>query len=508
MNEDNSIQHKKKYPLIKLKSHINDRQINYVRVRKEETKQLKKQLDEYKEVEKQLEKERQEDLLKRYLKNFYQNPFHYFEYLIDKHFKEQAKLDDNQKLKEQIIANLNSNWDRLSGDLHKFTNKAEDNFKQLEMNRENQLRNMGITKKTTNELREREVNFMQFMLGQNGQNKVNNDDSKGKNFIHSRQEINQLGDAPDAYQLEIMKGALQCLKGNNIKAPTNKFLACEDLGEEYVDNTPILNLGSIDRLLDQKSGNYLRYNENNKIYPRFNKQNLNNDIIAEPPQEPTKVNELLEQLKIELKDKLEKQAYIENAKVALSNMNIRNDNVERIIKDYDEQEKGYDYGLDVDEFEKEMDYDYNRIQQNIKKFLKGTGPKKVKNIKIITTTKLYKQSSNTKPKAKSKPKQIKQKEWTDNWNSNIENEKAKSEALIERAKNRSVNRKKVSFRPQTAIISDNRNQTNHVVSSSTRFVDINKIDDDERFDQIEKKTIKSKKEDERKVVNKFKHTKY
>ena len=35
-----------------------------------------------------------------------------------------------------------------------------------------------------------------------------------------------------------------------------------------------------------------------------------------------------------------------------------------------------------------------------------------------------------------------------------------------------------------------------------------KIDDDERFDQIEKKTIKSKKEDERKVVNKFKQTKY
>jgi hypothetical protein len=188
-------------------------------------------------------------------------------------------------------------------------------------------------------------------------------------------------------------------------------------------------------------------------------------------------------------------------------MNIRNDNVERIIKDYDQQKKGYDYNLDVDEFEKEMDYNYNRIQQNIKRFLKGTGPKKVKNTQIITTTKLYKQSSNTKQKAKSKPKQIKQKEWTDHWNSNIENEKAKSEALIERAKNRSVNRKKVSFRPQTAIISDNRNQTNHVVSS-TRFVDINKIDDDERFDQIEKKTIKSKKEDERKVVNKFKQTKY
>ena len=48
MNEDNSIQRKKKYPLIKLQSHINDRQINYVRIRKEETKQVQKQLDEYK----------------------------------------------------------------------------------------------------------------------------------------------------------------------------------------------------------------------------------------------------------------------------------------------------------------------------------------------------------------------------------------------------------------------------------------------------------------------------
>ena len=504
MNEDNSIQRKKKYPLIKLQSHINDRQINYVRIRKEETKQVQKQLDEYKEVEKQLEKERQEDLLKRYLKNFYQNPFHYFEYLIDKHFKEQAKLDHNEELKNKIIADLMGNWDKLSKDLNKFKNRAEDNLKQLEMNRENQLRNMGITENTTKELVESVVNFREFMTGQN---KVNND-SKEKSLIHSRKEINQLGDDPNAYQFEMIKGALQCLKGDNIKAPTNKFLACEDLGKDYVDNTPMLNSVNIDRLLDQKSEKHLGYNQNQEIYPQFKKQNLNNDNLIEPPQEPTKANELLEQLKLELKEQLEKQAYIENAKAALSNMNIRNDSIERILKDYDQQEKGYDYGLDVDEFEKEMDYDYDMIQQNIKRFLKGTGPQKVTNTKIIRTTKLYKQSSNNKPKAKSKPKQTKQKEWTDNWNSNIENEKAKSEALIERAKKRSANRTKVSFRPQTANLNDNKSQTNHIVTNSIRFVDINKIDDDEQFEQIGRKTIKLKKEDGRKVVNKFKQTKY
>ena len=528
MNEDNYIEGKKKYPLIKLKSHINDRQIGYVRIRKEETKQVKKQLAEYKEVEKQLEKEKQEDLLKRYLKNFYQNPFHYFEYLIDKHFKEQAKLDDNKKLKGKIIEDLNYNWQKLFGDLNKFTNKAEENLKQLEMNRENQLRNMGITNNNNkiNEVERGPVNFMHFMLGQP---KVNDDSKENRFIVHSRQEINQLGDDPNeyqlemikeasqclkgdnikapTYQLEMIKGALQCLKGDNIKAPTNKFLACEDLDKDYIDNTPMLNSVNIDRLSELKSGNHLGYNQNKKTYLQLNKQIINNDIVREAPQEPTKTNELLDRLKLELKEQLEKQAYIENAKVSLSTMSIRNDGVERLVKDYDQQNKGYSYGLDVDEFEKEMDNDYNTIQQNIKRFLKGTNPKKVNNTKIVTTTKLYKQSSNTKQKAKSRPKQTQQKEWTNNWNSNIENEKAKSEALIERAKNRSVNRRKVSFRPQTAILSDNKGLPSHIINN-TIFVDINKIDDDERFEQIEEKTVKLKKDGERKVVNKFKQSKY
>jgi hypothetical protein len=314
----------------------------------------------------------------------------------------------------------------------------------------------------------------------------------------------------------IIKQAIECLKGNTICAPTKKYLSVNDLNEDYKHKIEMLDSKHIDDLKYEATAfkNQIPNDDDIKSYNQYTINcNIHKDkyfYLKRPNKDVNKqqmniVNDIID-LKHINKEKLEKEFHEEAIKTAITKMNIHHS--ELPIQNYDEEEyKNEQLGLHYNDYDNDMKDDYNILRNKLKLFLKednlhNLDMTKRKNnnnknssnstSKVVKKKKVLARKESAKNK---KPKLVVHKEWVDNWNSKIKDEKLKHERMVENVKKRKEEERKRKEQQKESKtyytnISNTNNNTNkshmNIHTKKNDIVDINAIiDEHDEFAQFD-----------------------
>ena len=515
----------RKYPLIKLNSVPNQKENNKTGLyedrpgqqkHKGELNEYQKQLnvydnDMYNEMELPLEK-------------FYANPYVYLDYIIGLYFKKLENKNEALGLEDEIMQLYNRKWDEIEKSIHAYSEKIKEKLqrdneiKHEKMGRMKQLSFSDDDDNNDNDDKRNDKednnNVKSDDKGNVGNNNIVLHEYRNDFYLRNPDPKNMVCSEGESClnKEHIIKQAIECLKENQICIPSKKYLSVNDLNEDYKHKIEMLDSKHIDDLKyeatafknqipnDDDIKSYNQYTINNNIhkdkyfYLKSPKENVNNKQM-------NVVNDIID-LKHINKEKLEKEFHEQAIKTAITKMNIHHS--ELPIQNYDEEEyKNEQLGLHYNDYDNDMKDDYNILRNKLKLFLKEDNihnldmiKRNSKNNNSSSTSKIIKKKKvpARKESAKNKkPKPIVHKEWVDNWNSKIKDEKLKHERMVENVKKRKEEERKRKEQQKESKtyynIPTNTNTNKSHMNIHTKkndIVDINAIiDENDEFAQFD-----------------------
>lgn len=520
----------RKYPLIKLNSVPNQNENNKTGLYEDrpgqqeykgELNECQKQLnvydnDMYNEMELPLEK-------------FYANPYVYLDYIIGLYFKKLENKNEALGLEDEIMQLYNRKWDEIEKSISAYSEQIK-----KKLQRDNEIKNekMGRMKQLSfSDDDDNDDNVDKGNDKEDNNNNIQSDDKgnvgNGNTKLHEYRNNFYLRN-PEPKDMvcsegesclnkeHIIKQAIECLKGNQICIPSKKYLSVNDLNEDYKHKIEMLDSKHIDDLKYEATAfkNQIPNDDDIKSYNQYTINcNIHKDkyfYLKRPNKDVNKqqmniVNDIID-LKHINKEKLEKEFHEEAIKTAITKINIHHS--ELPIQNYDEEEyKNEQLGLHYNDYDNDMKDDYNILRNKLKLFLKednlhNLDMTKRKNnnnknssnstSKVVKKKKVLARKESAKNK---KPKPVVHKEWVDNWNSKIKDEKLKHERMVENVKKRKEEERKRKEQQKesktyyTNISNTNTNTNKSHMNIHTKkndIVDINAIiDEHDEFAQFD-----------------------
>ena len=347
--------------------------------------------------------------LNRMLTCFYKNPFNYMEFLAKRYFVENANTLENLKIKEEMtnnfkqlcyqiedqIRNYTANEERKLNKLHKMVeNKIKgdslpfsqdmisspNNF-QTNLTNNNNLDNLQSSPMTIDD-----QEFLNRLIGNYGSygNSMDGITTKGNpaNYVINNKISNLNED-------NIYKNALSCLKGNNLVAPKNKFIAVKELTLNDINQKKIEDAKNIQDLkIKMKIEQY-----NNQIMGKNNDENGKNiknkidnlkknekkileDLISYSQNHINNMKQYQKEKK-ELVDYVKKklnQNFEENAvKLAMNKLSICEQNLNQIKSDNNYNNMPENQLCNWEERKEILEKEYRDTQKMVNNFLNGRG---------------------------------------------------------------------------------------------------------------------------------------
>ena len=374
-------------------------------------KQLQKKIENLNNLHKENEEEELQNQISQNPENFFQNPIKYMDYLAKKYCTENANILENLKIKQEMTNNF-----------HKLCNQIEGHIKIFTANEERRLNDLkkDVDKKLKGESIPIEESKIQNMNNLNNNNNINGnlksspmtmDDQEflsrvigyqGTNggsaldgIITNGNAINFVNNNKKSYLNEdnLYINALSCLKGDNLIAPKNNFIAVKELSLNDIDQNKIQDTKNMTDLKTkmqiEQYNNQIIGKDNKKIKNKINnirkteKKNLedlisySNNHINNMKQYQKEKTELIKKLKYKLNKEFDANAI----KFAMNKISISNQNLDKIIemKNYYNNNNENNIKIPKKSFidwkkRKEIcEKDFNETQQMVNNFLKGRG---------------------------------------------------------------------------------------------------------------------------------------
>lgn len=376
---------------------------------KKESQELQRKIKMLQDNEKQLKEEEDNWELKRDLTSFYRNPFCYMDYLSRKYFIDKANTLENLGIKKEMTGEFARLCRNIEDQISTFTKTEMKKIKNLEKE----------CRKSNKAFPDYEQIPNNYILNEDEQNSIlkdiqNNQKSSGKEkgYIETRPDAAELV-INDKYSIlhqeEIFKQALQCLSGDKMAPPKEKFLSVEHLNLEDIDTkkmvdskniknlkakadfyTTMSNLPNYNNGADIQKKNQNKYvNEREYFYNMLNQSEIYLNNIEKIQNQNGK---LLSYLQEKLNQDFEKEAI----KLGLTKLSICERSLEQINKDM-QNVANHIQTVGLEDKKKFMDKNYEVMQEKIDNFLNNKNylNKNINKEKITNTMidKMYKQYS-------------------------------------------------------------------------------------------------------------------
>ena len=526
----------RKYPLIKLNSVPNQKENNKTGLYEDRPGQQEHK-GKLNECQKQLNVYNNDmyNEMELPLKKFYENPYVYLDYIIGLYFKKLENKNEALGLEDEIMQLYNRKWNEIENSIRAYSEQVKE---KLQRDKEDKNEKMQRMKQLSFSDDDNDGNGNVDKGNNKGDDKEHNNNVKNDNKGNIGNDNTELHEYRNNFYLRnpdpknmvcsegesclnkehIIKQAIECLKENQICIPSKKYLSVNDLNEDYKHKIEMLDSKHIDDLKYEATA-FKNQIPNDDGFKSYNQYAINNNIhkdkyfyLRSPNKDVNKhqmnvVNDIID-LKHINKEKLEKEFHEQAIKTAITKMNIHHS--ELPIQNYDEEEyKNEQLGLHYNDYDNDMKDDYNILRNKLKLFLKEDN---IHNFDMIKRNNNKKNSSSTskvvkkkkvparKESAKNKkPKPVVHKEWVDNWNSKIKDEKLKHERMVENVKKRKEEERKRKEQQKeskpyynipinTPNINTNINMKTHmnIPTKKNDIVDINAIiDENDEFAQFE-----------------------